>query len=96
LTKVSDEFLLCLSALPCPNLKEVNLAGQANMTDFGVTALACRMPMLQKLDVSCCAAVSEDILAFCPVVVANTDPVGDAGQVTDSTSTESDGMDTTD
>lgn len=38
LTKVSDQFLLFFSTLACPKLKEVNVAGHADLTDFGVTA----------------------------------------------------------
>jgi hypothetical protein len=95
LTKVSDEFLLFLSSLPCPKLKEINVAGHADMTDFGVTILSSRLPMLQKFDVSCCSAVTQNIASFCPWLVFNTDPVGQAGP-SDSTSTDSDGTVTTD
>lgn len=58
LTKVSDDFLLALASLPCPNLVAVNVAGHASITDFGVTALAYRLPALRRFDVTCCAAVT--------------------------------------
>lgn len=96
LTKVSDEFLLSLASLPCPNLEEINVAGHADITDFGVTALVYRLPTLKRFDVACCAAVTqscmEGVAAICQGVVFNTTLADCDAAAMSTTSSSSDSM----